>query len=527
MMLARTSRARLVALGMLALGAVAAVVVLTQAGSGQAAPASAAPPSIAGAIGAGKPLHARVGNWHHSPTSYAYQWQTCPGAGGPCVDLRGATSATYTPVLTDRAQTFRVRVTARNPAGRASAWSAPTPLLTAAQPGVPGPAASCTTTLQAGADLQAALSHADPGQVICLDAGDWGDVTLSDVAPSGNVTLAAAPDQTVHLRSLTIEGQSDSPSPTDNLTVRGFWIDHGVADLTDTTGGLVFEHDTISGIRQGYGFYFNSDGNGGSHSQSGVVIRNTRVSDVGQCLAVSGTARNFTFSHNVCGPGLGFGDTASTQPGHYIEVGAIDGFTVTDNAFLGPADPRSDTAGLHLNVLHVFDGASDLDFSGNLLWHTQTRGQAILVQEGHYDHVKIDDNLDVEDPACTQHSSCANYMAEVSNAHGLSFVGNTVVGAAYGVLLTASGESGDYATGRDYVISHNVVVGADGSPAISYDGCSSSCVFDYNVTDDASAAQAHASHSVTGWTPNWRPGSTFEPAGLPFPAGYPGAPPAR
>jgi hypothetical protein len=67
------------------------------------------------------------------------------------------------------------------------------------------------------------------------------------------------------------------------------------------------------------------------------------------------------------------------------------------------------------------------------------------------------------------------------------------------------------------------VVGASGAPAISYGGCSSSCMFDYNVTDDGSAAKAHAAHSVTNWTPTFRSGSRFQAAGLPFAAGYTGA----
>ena len=318
-----------------------------------------------------------------------------------------------------------------------------------------------------------------------------------------------------------------SPSPTNNLTIRGFWIDHGVQDLTDTTGGLVFEHNTITRIRQGYGFYFNPDGNGGSHAQSGVKIISNRISQVGECLAIVGGVHSFSFSHNVCGPGIGYGDTASTQPSHYIEVGGVDRLSVTGNAFLGPADSDSNQADLHLNVLHLFGGATHVDFSGNLLWHAQTRGQAILLQEGHFDDISINDNLDVEDPACGQHSGCANYMAEVADAHGLSFQNNTVVGAAYGVLLTESDETGDYASGSDYVIAHNVVVGATGAPAISYGGCSDSCVYDYNVTDDGSAAEAHATHSVINWRPIWRTGSSFQAAGLPFPAGYPGVLPAR
>jgi hypothetical protein len=515
----RTSRARFVALGVLALGVAVVIVILTQSGSGQAAPASAAPPSITGLVAAGKPLHVRVGDWKHDPTSYAYQWQTCPGADRPCVDVPGATAATYTPALTDDAQSFRVRVTARNLSGRASAWSAQTSVLAAAQPGAPGPPVSCTTTLQAGADLPTALAHADPGQVLCLDAGDWGDITLSDVSPAGNVTLAAAPGQTVHLHSLTIEGQSDAPSPTDNLTVRGFWIDRGVQDLTDTTGGLVFEHNTIARIRQGYGFYFDPDGNGGSHAQAGVIIANNRISQVGECLAVTGSTSGFSFDHNVCGPGIGYGDTASTDPGHYIEVGGSNDLAVDDNTFTGPAAPSAATAGLHLNVFHLFGGGRNIDFSHNVLWHTQARGQALLLQEGHFDDVRIDDNLDVEDPACGQHSECANYMAEVSTAHGLSFSYNTVVGASYGVLITASGDSAAYTTGSGYTVTHNVVVGAQGAPAISYGGCSSACEFDYNVTDDDSAAEADSVHSVTHWTPAWVPDTRYRPAGLSFAAG--------
>lgn len=526
-MVATASRTRLLVAGAVALGVAIALVVVTQLGSGRSAPTIAVPPSITGTVGPGKPLHARAGRWHHTPTAYAYQWQACPTPHGPCADIPRATSASYTPRLLDRSQAYRVRVIARNRDGRASALSARSSLVLPASPGAPGPAVPCTQTLAPGADLQTALSAAGAGQVICLGTGDWGDVALSRVSPAGNVTLAAAPGQSVHLGSLTIEGQSDAPSPTNNLTIRGFWIDRGVQDLTDTTGGLVFEHNTISRVRQGYGFYFNPDGNGGSHTQSGVKIVSNRISQVGECLAIVGTAHSFSFSHNVCGPGIGYGDTASTQPSHYIEVGGIDGLSVTANAFLGPADPGSNQADLHLNVLHLFGGARHVNFSGNLLWHTQARGQAILLQEGHFDDIRIDDNLDVEDPACGQHSGCANYMAEVAGAHGLSFQNNTVVGAAYGVLLTESDESGDYRTGSDYVIAHNVVVGASGAPAISYGDCSSSCVYDYNVTDDGTAAKADAAHSVTNWTPAWRSGSQFQAAGIPFAAGYSGILPIR
>ncbi len=388
--------------------------------------------------------------------------------------------------------------------------------------GAPGPAIACTSWLTPGADVEGALLQAGPGNVICLKPGNWGPIVLTDVAPPANVTLAAAPGAPVHLRELTIAGRADAPSATRNLTVRGFWIDRGVQDLTDTSGGLVFRYDTIQDIRQGYGFYFDADGNGGTHAQSGVTMRDDRIDHVGECLAVDGgTASEFTFDDNVCGPGLGYGDTASTQPGHYIEIGGINGITVDRNVFLGPADPGVGKAGLHLNVLHIFGGAQNVDFSDNRLWHTEAGGQAILLQEGPFDNVRIDGNLDIEAPGCqSQLSSCPNYMIESADAHGLSFEDNTVVGAYWGVLLTDSNERGDYPTGTGYTITHNLVIGSGGGADLSYGGCTEACTFDYNVTDDGSAQRAGATHAVVHWHPRWRNAARSLPAGLPFAAGY-------
>ncbi len=389
-------------------------------------------------------------------------------------------------------------------------------------PGAPGPAVVCTSRLDPGADVEHALLQAAPGDVICLDPGTWGAVTLTDIAPAGPVTLAAAPGAPVHVKGLTIAGQADAPSDTRNLTVRGLWIDRGVQDLTDTTGGLAFRYDTIAGIPQGYGFYFDADGNGGTHSQTGVTIRDDKIDHVGECLAVAGGgARDFTFDHNVCGPGIGYGDTAATQPGHYIEIGGIAGLSVDGNLFLGPADPGAGRAGLHLNVLHIFGGASNVDFSGNELWHTEAVGQALLLQEGRFDNIRIDGNLDVEDPLCqSANGPCSNYMIESADAHGLWFEHNTVVGARWGVLLTVSNEGGDYPSGSGYTVAHNLVIGSRSGPDISYGGCAEQCTFDYNVTDDGSARQGGARHAVVDWRPRWSDAARYLPAGLPFAAGY-------
>jgi hypothetical protein len=73
-------------------------------------------PVVGTSFGVGK------GSWSNSPTSYTYQWQHCPLT-GPCTDISGATSSTYTPVAGDQGDNLLVAVTATNTAGSNSAWS--------------------------------------------------------------------------------------------------------------------------------------------------------------------------------------------------------------------------------------------------------------------------------------------------------------------------------------------------------------------------------------------------------------------
>ena len=401
--------------------------------------------------------------------------------------------------------------------------------------GAPGPAVSCTLRLHAGANIQHALSQARPGAVVCLHAGDYGSVTIGGISPSRRITLAPVPGERVVLRDLTVTG-----APSSNLTVQGLHIPGGVDDEAGSPGGLVFQYDTISHNAHGYGFYFDAGGNGHDGIQVGVQIRHNRIDDVGECLAVSRGADNehaFTFSHNICGPGIGYGDTEPKQPGHYIEIGGIVGVTVDNNAFLGPAAPNVASAGLHLNVFHIFDGARNVDFSNNILWHTRSIGQALLLQEGRYDHVTIDNNLDVEDPACdARNSDCKSYSFWTADDHGLSFRHNTVVDSYWGVLLTDSQTGEDYDRGSGYRVTRNIVVGTVEGPDMSFGECSGSCMFDDNVTNDRSAREARSTRAIVGWPPRWTstdwtprypysrpPAGYYRPVGLRYAAGYAGS----
>ena len=100
-----------------------------------------------------------------------------------------------------------------------------------------------------------------------------------------------------------------------------------------------------------------------------------------RCDGGQDIASDFTFSHNVCGPGIGAAATSDAGASHYIQIGGITGVLADNNAFLGPMDPNYAKAGLHNNVFHVFGSSRDVEFSNNLMWHTQSRGQTILLEE--------------------------------------------------------------------------------------------------------------------------------------------------
>ena len=74
------------------------------------------------------------GTWSDGPTGYSIQWQRCSAAGAACVNVSGATAATYKLTSVDAGHTLRSTVTARNVNGVSQATNSG---LTAAVVGSP------------------------------------------------------------------------------------------------------------------------------------------------------------------------------------------------------------------------------------------------------------------------------------------------------------------------------------------------------------------------------------------------------
>jgi len=117
-------KTRLTVAGFAVLAALVAVAVAQAAHS--VAPVNTAPPAVSGTPAVGQTLTASDGTWSNAPTSFAYQWLRCNGGGNSCANVANASQKTYTLVAADAGQTMRVRVTATNADGSASAQSAQT-----------------------------------------------------------------------------------------------------------------------------------------------------------------------------------------------------------------------------------------------------------------------------------------------------------------------------------------------------------------------------------------------------------------
>jgi hypothetical protein len=170
-----------------------------------ARPVNTVEPSISGTARVGSTLTANRGEWAgDQPITYSYIWLRCSDKGDNCSEIQGANDPTYEVRDSDTGRTIRVRVTARNDRGSASAISNPTGVVGSNQP-PPGAAIPVGDLQAAGDRLVVATVQFSPNPVTSRTAPITARVRVT--ARNGRSVSGAA----VFMRATprVVQGQTD------------------------------------------------------------------------------------------------------------------------------------------------------------------------------------------------------------------------------------------------------------------------------------------------------------------------------
>ncbi len=111
----------------------------TVASAGNGRPRNTKSPSISGNVSPGSTLHGDVGTWTGSqPITFTFQWLRCDTRGNNCLELNGQVEDSYALRDGDIDHTLRIRVGAKNAAGKRNALSDPTTVVAAGSGLPPG-----------------------------------------------------------------------------------------------------------------------------------------------------------------------------------------------------------------------------------------------------------------------------------------------------------------------------------------------------------------------------------------------------
>jgi hypothetical protein len=356
----------------------------------------------------------------------------------------------------------------------------------------PKPKVDCTRTVPADTDISTAIARARGGTTICLEAGTYPPLALTEIAKTPVVTVRSGNGGRATLSGLELADVS-------GLRFAGLDLTEG-ASVVPSGSNLSFAGNDITGS---HGIYMFGD------YRMGDRIENVRIE--------GNTIHDIDYSGDQ-GPGEGYGvegvgdvrdvairdNTIKSTASDYLQAASPVRWTVDRNTFLGPSllGDHED----HQDLWQIFGGGKDIAFTDNVARDTETQ-ESLLFQEGSFENVVVENNL-------FDHDS-RGYTCQIYQSTGLIFRRNTIVGSRWGCLFR---DLASAPPGSGYSVKRNIFVNTRDASNVSTEGRAGKWGdYDYNVSSDTSA---RGPHSVRLWKPRWVNDSEFEPLKLPLAAGY-------
>lgn len=398
--------------------------------------------------------------------------------------------------------------------------------------------AGCTATLapSAGASTIArAIVIAPDGSTICLAGGSYPFIRVVDATHRRYVTIRPVAGARATVAGMEVRDSS-------YLRFQGLHMTEGfnMRDATDYIGSHDYQFVDNTFEEPLYGIVL---GGGAGPIKRVLIERNymrrvhlARPEVDGRCSAGYAEGQDVTIFY---AEGVRISDNTFNEAAwHYIQGGGAgpEGVDVEHNLFEGHVM----MACSHLNLWQIWNGGEGDTFKDNI-----AVGEGAGERDGRPEDAATDGIIFENGPGSAECATkmrrtnvennlfvdaAASYAIQIYTTEGATIRDNTVVRSQYGSGLLVD----KCVPSSNGVMTHNINVENTSASAAFAFRCTDGCLFDYNVSDDASASSFGALRSETDWRPAWvttrwnrateprPPAGYYVASGLRFPAGYQG-----
>jgi hypothetical protein len=326
--------------------------------------------------------------------------------------------------------------------------------------------AACDQTLSPGANLASAISNAASGSTICLNSGNYGTVSLSNIAKTSDVNVQSVSGrvatinpiisgtQHVKFQNLTIAGADIKQSRYISILSSTFTSQMRVigSGSSSTLANILIDGNTFDGLKYG-GM---GEGRLQLYDAGGVTVSNNHFGKAGESDGIQWGGYGGTVGPGNVFEGLIQG-SYSAHVDAIQEYGQVDHHTIIGNYF-------------NNNTMYIgaYDGGKNITVTHNVFGpgDSNTSGQPI----------------------------------QFGSIQGLTFTHNTVKGS-YNV---AQGAKSGMPANTNATYQNNIFHGSIISDSGDQPGCASGCTYDHNLF--SLSEKARGTNSIVG-TPTYTGGA--------------------